>query len=185
MRTGHFGTSADGHAMRLALCDLARYYDLPVNLWGLSTSSSSLDALYGHEATTYGLLAQLAGVDEVYSLGLLGSAQILSLDKMVLDNHLARQIGLMARPLSLDEAHLAVDLIEQVGIGGSFVGRRETRAATRRGYLPPWPPAGEEVLALVHREALEILHHHQPPPLPPGAAEQIEVLMVQADAVLA
>ncbi|HSR35071.1 MAG TPA: trimethylamine methyltransferase family protein, partial [Anaerolineae bacterium] len=64
MQTGRFGGSADGHAMRLALCDLARFYNLPVNLWGLSTSSRSLDALYGHEATTYGLLAYLAGVDE-------------------------------------------------------------------------------------------------------------------------
>jgi trimethylamine:corrinoid methyltransferase-like protein len=81
--------------MRLALCDLARFYNLPVNLWGLSTSSGNLDALYGHEATAYGLLAYLAGVDEIYSMGLLGNAQILSLEKMVLDNHLARQIRIM------------------------------------------------------------------------------------------
>ncbi len=38
MQTGRFGGSADGHGMRLALCDLARFYHLPVNLWGLSTA---------------------------------------------------------------------------------------------------------------------------------------------------
>jgi trimethylamine--corrinoid protein Co-methyltransferase len=184
MRTGQFGGSANGHAMRLALCDLARFYHLPVNLWGLSSSSSKLDALYGHEATTYALLACLAGVDEVYSLGLLGNAQILSLEKMVLDNHLARQLAEVVRPLALDEEHLAAELVERVGIGGHFLGQQETRAFTRREYRPPWPPAGREMMDLVHEEALEILYGHRPPPLPPGAAEGLEAILAEADGAL-
>jgi trimethylamine--corrinoid protein Co-methyltransferase len=47
MQTGRYGGSADGHAMRLALLDLARFYNLPANLWGLSSTSQQLDALYG------------------------------------------------------------------------------------------------------------------------------------------
>jgi trimethylamine--corrinoid protein Co-methyltransferase len=185
MHTGRYGGSVDGHAMRLALCDMARFYNLPVNLWGLSTVSETLDALYGYEATTQGLLATLAGVDEIYSMGLLGSAQILSLDKMVLDNHLARQIEIMARPFLVDEDHLQAGLIERVGIGGHFLGQRETRAYTRSEYVPSWPPAGTELLDLVHEEALEILHHHQPPPLPEGAADKIEAILAAADEALA
>jgi trimethylamine--corrinoid protein Co-methyltransferase len=184
MLSGRFGSSADGHGMRLALCDLARHYHLPVNLWGLSSSSDVLDALYGYEATTYALLAQLAGVDEIYSMGLLGNAQILSLDKMVLDNHLARQIRTMARPVLVDVEHLQAELIERVGIGGHFLGQRETRTFTRREYVPPWPPAGRGVLEMVHEEALDILYHHQPPPLPPGAGEAIEAIVAEADKAL-
>jgi trimethylamine--corrinoid protein Co-methyltransferase len=171
--------------MRLALCDMARFYNLPVNLWGLSTVSETLDALYGYEATTQGLLATLAGVDEIYSMGLLGSAQILSLDKMVLDNHLARQIEIMARPFLVDEDHLQAGLIERVGIGGHFLGQRETRAFTRSEYVPSWPPAGADLLDLVHEDALDILHHHQPPPLPEGAADKIEAILAAADEALA
>jgi trimethylamine--corrinoid protein Co-methyltransferase len=185
MQTGRYGGSADGHAMRLALCDMARFYNLPVNLWGLSTVSEKLDALYGYEATTQGLLATLAGVDEIYSMGLLGSAQILSLDKMVLDNHLARQIEIMARPFLVDEDHLQAELIELVGIGGHFLGQRETRAFTRSEYVPAWPPAGTDLLTLVHEEALNILHNHQPPPLPPGSGKKIEAILAAADRELA
>jgi trimethylamine--corrinoid protein Co-methyltransferase len=185
MQTGRYGGSADGHAMRLALCDLARFYNLPVNIWGLSTASTELDALYGYEATTQGLLATLAGADEIYSMGLLGSAQILSLDKMVLDNHLARQMALMARPLLVDDEHLQAGLIERVGIGGHFLGQRETRAYTRREYVPVWPPAGEDLLEVVHEEALDILHNHQSPPLPGGAADKIEAIVAAADRALA
>jgi trimethylamine--corrinoid protein Co-methyltransferase len=185
MHTGRYGGSADGHGLRLALCEVARFYNLPVNLWGLSTFSNELDAQYGFEAATTTLLAYLAGADEIYSVGLLGSAQILSLDKMVLDNHLAHQLEAMVKPVLVDEDHLQADLIERVGIDGSYLTQRETRTFTRREYVPMWPPAGQTMLEIARAEALDILHNHQPPPLPAGAADRIEAIVAEADTALA
>jgi trimethylamine--corrinoid protein Co-methyltransferase len=185
MQTGRYGGSADGLAMPLALRDLARHYHLPVNIAGLATASGELGALYGYEATSHCLLAHLSGADEIYSMGLLGDAQVLSLDKMVLDNHLARQLDIMTRPLLVDEEHLQAELIERVGIGGSYLGRRETRAFTRREYVPVWPPASASLLDMVHEEALGILHGHQPPPLPPGAGEKMDAILARANEALA
>jgi hypothetical protein len=51
--------------------------------------------------------------------------------------------------------------------------------------VPAWPPAGADLLDLVHEEALDILHNHQPPPLPPGAGEKIEAILAEADKALA
>lgn len=181
MRTGRYGGGADEHGLKLALCEMARFYHLPVNLFGLSSSSQALDAQYGYQATASGLLAHLAGADEIYSLGLLGSAQVLSLDKMVLDNHLARQIEIMARPLLAHDLDLQAGLIERVGIGGHYLNQPETRAAAHREYVPVWPPAGKTMLEVAHQEALDILHHHRPPPLPDGALEQIEAVVAEAD----
>jgi trimethylamine--corrinoid protein Co-methyltransferase len=185
MHTGRYGGGADGHGLRLGLCDLARFYNLPVNLWGLSTSSDELDAQYGYEATAAGLLAHLVGADEIYSVGLLGSAQILSLEKMVLDNHLAHQIEIMIQPILVDEEHLQADLIEHVGIGGHYLKQRETRTFTRREYVPVWPPAGKPILEVVREEALDILYNHQPPSLPSGAENKIETIVEEADRALA
>ena len=185
MHTGSYGGSADGQGLQLGLRDLARFYNLPVNLGGLDTSSHELDAQYGYEATTSCLLAYLAGADEIYSIGLLGSAQILALDKMVLDNHLAHQIEIMVRPVLVDEDHLQANLIERVGIGGSYLTQRETRAFTRREYVPVWPPVGKTMLELARAEALDILHNHQPPPLPSGAADKIEAIVAEVDKALA
>jgi trimethylamine--corrinoid protein Co-methyltransferase len=184
MQTGRYGGSTDGHALRLGLCEMARFYNLPVNLWGLSTTSGKIDALYGYEATTACLLAVLSGADEIYSMGLLGSAQVLSLEKMVLDNHLAHQIAAMNKPVILDKDHLQAELIERVGVGGHYLRQRETREYTRREYVPVWPPAGKSVLELARGEALEIAHHHLPPPLPEGAEAKIEDLLREADVVL-
>jgi trimethylamine--corrinoid protein Co-methyltransferase len=185
MHSGRYRGSADGLGLGIALCAMARFYNLPVNLWGLSTASDSLDAQYGHEATAGTLLAYLAGADEIYSAGLLDSAQILSLDKMVLDNYLAHQIEAMVRPILADEVHLQADLIARVGVGGHYLNQRETRAFTRREYLSPWPPVGSTMLEIAHAEALDILHSHQPPPLPAGAAGQIEAIVAEADRALA
>lgn len=185
LQTGRYGGSADGHRMRLALCQLARYYHLPVNLWGQSSASEQIDAQYGYESTVHTLLARLAGADEIYSMGLLGNAQILSLDKMVLDNHLARQMAITAQSLAVDEEDLQAGLIERVGSGGHFLGQRETRAFTRREYVPVWPPANTELLDMVHQEALDILHNHQPPPLPAGAEQRIAAILAAADRALA
>ena len=181
MLSGRYGGSADGCGMQLALCELAHHYDLPVNLNGLSTKSSSLDAQYGYEAMANTLIAKLAGADEIYSMGLLGSSQVLSLEKMVLDNHLARLVNEMTQAPPLDEEHLQAELIEKVGIGGTYLTRSETRDFTRREYVPMWPPFDKTVLEIARTEALEIFHHHKPPPLPNGAAAKIETILEEAD----
>jgi trimethylamine--corrinoid protein Co-methyltransferase len=185
MQTGRYGNSADVHGLKLALTEMGRFYNLPVNLWGLSTASRQLDVRYGYEATSSTLLAYLARPDEIYSMGLLGSAQILSLEKMVLDNHLARQIEIMARPVLVDERHLQADLIERVGIGGHYLGQRETRTVTRHEYVPMWPPAGRTMLEIARQEATDILHNHRPPALPSGGGAELKAIIARANSSLA
>jgi trimethylamine--corrinoid protein Co-methyltransferase len=185
MTSGRYRNSADGNAMRLALAQLARFYDLPVNLMGLSTSSSALDALYGYEATAACLLSLLAGADEVYSMGLLGSSQILSLDKLVLDHHLTRELEIMVRPVAVDDPHLQADLIERVGIGRHFLKEPQTLAWIRKEYVPVWPPVGKDMMPLIHDQTAAILRDHRPAALPAGGKEKIEAIVAEADRTLA
>jgi trimethylamine---corrinoid protein Co-methyltransferase len=185
MRTGRYGGGAGEYGLKLALREMANFYHLPANLWGLSTTSAELDARYGHEATASVLLAALAGADEIYSAGLLGSAQILSLEKMVLDNHLIHQVEIMTGPFLAGEAQLQAGLIAEVGIGGHYLLRRETRTALRQEYVEPWPPAGKTALQVARAEALDLLDRHRPPSLPDGAAEAMDAIVSAAELALA
>jgi trimethylamine--corrinoid protein Co-methyltransferase len=185
MQTGSYGAGPDGQRLQLGLRDLARFYHLPVNMAGLGTSSPDLDAHYGHEATAYTLLAYLARADEIYSVGLLGSAQVLSLDKMVLDNHLIHQIEAMVGRTPVDDAHLQADLIARVGIGGHYLSQPETRTFTRHEYVPRWPPIDKAMVEVAHEEALGILLTHKPAPLPEGAQEVMDAVLAEADQALA
>jgi len=181
MQTGRYGGSADGYGMGSALHQLARFYNLPANLRGLSTKSKKLDAQYGYEAAAGTILSYLSGADEIYSVGLLGAAQILSLEKMVLDNHIIHQIETMLTPIKIDEDHLQVELIKQVGVGGEFLTRRETLNYTRSDYIPLWPPHNKDLLELIHSEAQELLDSHIPLSLPEGAEEKIKNILAEAD----
>jgi trimethylamine--corrinoid protein Co-methyltransferase len=163
---------------------MARFYNLPVNLWGCGTSSLELDAQYGFNATSSLLFAYLAGADEIYSMGLLGNSQYLSLEKMVLDNHLTKQVEIMTRAVPTDDSDFQLKAIENVGIGGNFLAERETRDFTTSDYIPPWPPEGKTMLEVAREEAMEIYKNHLPPPLPTGAAEKIERIVSEADRVL-
>lgn len=181
MQTGRYGGSADGFGVSTALINMARYYDLPANLRGLSTKSKQMDAQYGYEAMAGTMLSYLSGADEIYSVGLLGEAQILSLDKMVFDNHLIHQIEAMLKPIDLDDEHLQVELIKRVGIGGEYLTQRETLKYTRSEYVPLWPPHNKNLLEIIHNEACDIFNTHTPPPLPDGALEKINDILNDAD----
>jgi trimethylamine---corrinoid protein Co-methyltransferase len=185
MRTGRYGGGAGEYGLKLALCEMARFYHLPSNLWGLSTASAELDARYGHEATASALLAALAGADEIYSAGLLGSAQILSLEKLVLDHHLIRQVEIMTGPFLAADPQVQAGLIAEVGVGGHYLLRRETRSALRQEYVEPWPPAGKTALGVARAEALDLLDRHRPLPLPGGAAEAMDAVLAAAGLALA
>jgi trimethylamine--corrinoid protein Co-methyltransferase len=184
MRTGRYGGSADGYGTGAALINMARFYDVPANMWGMSTKSKQLDTQYGYEALAGTMLSYLAGADEIYSHGLLGAAQILSLDKMVLDNHIIHQIEAMLSSINVDEAHLQAELIKQVGVGGEFLTRKETLKYTRQEYIPMWPPHSADLIEIIHAEAQEILNNHTPPPLPEGAEKRIKGILEKADKVL-
>jgi len=180
MQTGRYGGSADGHILCLGLAEMARFYNLPFNLGGLATHSHSMDMQYGAEAMTHGLLSYLYGADEIYSMGLLGDAQVLSYEKLVADNFLTQQLESIVKSINVDEAHLGAELIAKVGIGGHYLKQKETRDFTQREYIPMWPPADKSILELARKEALEIYHHHEVPPLPNGAAEKLDAIITQA-----
>jgi trimethylamine--corrinoid protein Co-methyltransferase len=185
MRTGNYGSNATIYGILVALREMARFYNLPVNLWGCGTSSLELDAQYGFNATSSLLFAYLAGADEIYSMGLLGNAQYLSLEKMVLDNHLTKQVDCMINSIPTQDEDFQMNVIEKVGIGGNFLGERETRDFTETKYVPPWPPEGKTMLEIAREEALEIYEKHVPPPLPDDAEAQLERIVREADLALA
>ena len=184
MQTGRYGSSADGYGISPALFNLAQFYNVPANLRGLATKSKQIDAQYGYESISGTMLSYLSGADEIYSVGLLGAAQILSLEKMVFDNHLIHQLETMLTPINVDKAHLQADLIKEVGIGGEFLTKRETLEYTRSEYVPLWPPHDKNLTDIIHAEAQTILDTHSPPPLPEGAADKIKSILTEADQTL-
>jgi trimethylamine--corrinoid protein Co-methyltransferase len=93
LRTAVFrGHTQETDLLGLALCDLAHWYGLPVNVNGLSTGAHHLGLEASANGTRSGLVYALAGADELFGIGLLNGAQTLSLEKLFLDAEMVRAI---------------------------------------------------------------------------------------------
>ena len=91
LRTAVFrGHTQETDLLGLALCDLAHWYGLPVNVNGLSTGAHHLGLEALANGARSGLVYTLAGADELFGIGLLNGAQTLSLEKLFLDAEMVR-----------------------------------------------------------------------------------------------
>ena len=90
--------------------------------------------------------------------------------------------------LQVDRDSLGLDTIAEVGPGGDFLGTRHTAKHMRNVQWRPtiinskgferWrEDGGLDLREKARRRALDLLAHHQPPPLPTAAAVAIDALV--------
>ena len=196
MRSGVYACAGpEAILMNVALVAMGRSYGLPVMATGFTSDAKEYSVVAGFEGGSAALAAMLARPDAIVGAGLLDSAQLLYLPKLVLDAEIMRQCQAVQRGLTVDEDHLAADLICRIGPRGQYLGARETRRTLQAGehYRPQaygresydaWSAAG---LTDVQRAAAtvdEILESHRPKPLPAGAVERFAALVAAARAEL-
>ncbi len=177
--------------MNLGLVEMGRSYGLPVMATGLTSDAKDYSVVAGFEGGMSALASALTHPDALVGAGLLDAAQMLYLPKLVLDAEIARQLFAVQRGLTIDDEHLAVELIERVGAGGQYLAARETRRALRSGehYRPQayqrqsydaWAEQGETDVQRAAARVDEILATHEPKPLPDGAAGRFAAIIDEA-----
>ncbi len=115
---------------------LGRFYGLPSSSW-VSTESVFEDAQAALE-TMFGIAAHVQeGVSLVWGLGQLESEMTLSLAQLVIDDEMVAYVRRHRRGFAVDEASLALDLVREVGIAGSFLGTDHTLAHHRGELFSP------------------------------------------------
>jgi trimethylamine--corrinoid protein Co-methyltransferase len=167
-----FGAPEQG-LMAVAMIQMARHYGLPsyVNV-GLS-DSKLMDAQSGFERGTSLLLGALAGADTFGHMGIVGPDQAGSLEQLICDNEIAACVKRIIRGFEVNSGTLALGVVKQVGIGGSFLGEEHTRAHYRseswlsalfdRQRWEPWKSSGSKsIWDRAHERKLQILAHHTP-----------------------
>jgi trimethylamine--corrinoid protein Co-methyltransferase len=150
------------------------------------------DAQAGHEKTLTALLPALAGANLIYGMGMLEMGQVLSFSQMVMDNEFAAMLKRSIRGIGFDDELMAVDLINQVGIGGNFLGHQHTldhivgeqvqADLIDRRMRGGWEKRGAKDL---HQSSVErakkILETHQPKRLESGLAEELVKIAKSAE----
>jgi trimethylamine---corrinoid protein Co-methyltransferase len=115
---------------------LGRFYGLPSSSW-VSTESAFEDEQAALE-TMFGLATHVEeGVSLVWGLGQLESEMTLSLAQLVIDDEIVAYVRRHRRGFAVDEASLALDVVREVGIAGSYLETDHTFAHHRRELFSP------------------------------------------------
>jgi trimethylamine---corrinoid protein Co-methyltransferase len=119
-------------AMMCATVQIAHYLGLPCRAGGGLTDAHLPDMQAGIEATM--ALAEVArcGVDFVlHGTGTISSVNAVSFEKVIIDDELVGMIRARNLPIEVDDDTLALDTIETVGPGGSYLLEPHTLAHCR------------------------------------------------------
>jgi trimethylamine--corrinoid protein Co-methyltransferase len=168
-----------------ASAQMGHYYGFPVR-GVIDSESKVLDAQAGYETAVCLLVSALAGINWHTSTGVVGPGEIgMSLEKIVLDNDLAGYVKRILKGIEVSDETLAVDVIDEVGPGGTFLAHPHTRKWFRKEqYFPTifdrrkyedWVRHGRKDAAQRARERVqEILRDHWPEPLDPVIRKRLE-----------
>lgn len=115
---------------------LGRFYGLPSASW-VSTESHFEDEQAALE-TMFGIVTHLQeGVSLVWGLGQLESEMTLSLAQLVIDDEMVAYVRRHRRGFVVDDETLALDVVREVGIAGSFLETEHTRRHHRGELFAP------------------------------------------------
>ena len=192
MRTTQMIFSGPEQGLLAAACtEMGKHYGLPVYINVGLTDSKTVDAQAGLECAASLLAGALAGADIFGHMGIAGVDQAASLDMLVWQDEVIAYVERMLRGMEVSDETLALDLIDEVGPGGTFIDRMHTAEHYRehiwmptlldREYWPAWEAAGKPDTATRVRQRLDaLLAGYEPTPLDP--AVDADMARIVADA---
>lgn len=175
---------------RVMLVELAHKYGLPI--FGLTGCSDSKlpDEQAAAEAAFSILLESLAGAQLAHDVGYLDSGMTDLIEQVVICDELIAYTKQFMKGLEVNEETLALDVIDEVGPDGDYMGTQHTHKHFREDWYPKlferrnfaaWEKAGAKSMRQRAREkALNILETHKPEPLPQDVQQQIDRIVAQA-----
>jgi trimethylamine--corrinoid protein Co-methyltransferase len=170
---------------KVAMVQMARFYNLPIYGLGGGVEGKVPDAEAASEAMMSMLLDGLAGMTLSQSLGTLSWGLYGSPEMVVICDELVHMIKRVLAGISIDDDTLAVDVIREVGHGGSFLQHEHTARhfrqelffpnLFRRQTIDQWQKSGSKMVhEVAHERVQEILAKASPVPLSPGADAELE-----------
>jgi trimethylamine--corrinoid protein Co-methyltransferase len=171
MRSGVFlSGSTEGALINAAGCQMALRYGIPSQVGGIAASGCVPGYEIGYQKAMSALLPAMAGADQVVGIGGFERSGVESVEQVVMDCELWRNVIRAWRGIEVDEARVAFDAIARVGPGGYFMKDPHTLKHFRSeimlpkiAMLPSSPGASAEPIRdAARKEVRRILSEHRP-----------------------
>jgi trimethylamine--corrinoid protein Co-methyltransferase len=174
-----------------AYADLFHSYGLPI--WGTAGCSDAQfpDLQAGAEYGFTLLNAALDGCNLIHDCGYIGQGFIAAPEMILFADEVISMVKRYMKGFEIDEDHLALDVIKNVGPGGHFLGEKHTLdyfmkehwrpSFFNRESLPNWLRKGKKTLnEKLVAKAVDILKNHKPEPLPDSVRSDLDRIWERA-----
>ena len=167
-----------------ALAEMAHYLHLPVFSTAGCTDAVTFDQQAAAESAISCLMAALSGANLVHDVGFTEAANSASLELIAATDEFIGMVGCIMDGIEVTPETLALDVIDQVGPGGSYFGEKHTVRHFRQNWFPrllnrhnyeQWTAAGGLSLGdKANQRVRQILQEHKPEPLPPELVAELD-----------
>jgi trimethylamine---corrinoid protein Co-methyltransferase len=176
-----------------AIAKMAQYYDIPCRI-GAGVSDSKLpDAQAGYEFTLNALPIALSGANMIFGAGGLEAGLTFDYAKLIMDHECITNIHKLISGVKVDHESMALNLIDEIGPGGTYLTHNHTFQHTRsqsqavvfdRKTRAQWLQSsnGKDLTEMAYEKARNIIANHEPVALRPGARETIKELLKEFEA---
>jgi trimethylamine--corrinoid protein Co-methyltransferase len=167
------------------------YYHMPV--WGFSGCSDSKlpDVQAGIESALWILWTALSGANLVHDVGYIESGLTCSYEMIVVCDEVIDFVRRLLGGVKLTREMMALDVIHEVGPGGSYIDTSHTLRHFERVWYPrlfdrrthgTWVEAGKPTaIKTANQVAREAISKHTPIPLPAASLNTLRNIIAEAD----
>lgn len=176
---------------RIAVAEMARFYNLPS--WGYAGCSDSciLDEQAAADATASVMAAVLSGQNLVHDIGYLEAGLTTSPEMILFTTEIISRMRCFTRGMSLDDESFALDIIDEVGPGGTFLTGEHTFRHFRDFWQPKyysrrrrddWTREGSLRMGeRIREEVIAIMESHRGGEIADRLRDEIAYIMAQSE----
>jgi trimethylamine--corrinoid protein Co-methyltransferase len=194
MRVGRIAIGAvEMGLINVASAQIAHFYDLPCRGTASATDSKLLDFQAGYEKSIVLSMAALGGVNKIFYPGTMEGALTVSKEGLVLDHEMIESVYRTLEGVRVEDATLAIGIVDAVGPGGHFLKQRHTlQFVQQEAFLPrladrqtreKWVDGGGKTMVQrAGEEVCRILAEHEVEPLPAAVEAELERIVRDVEA---
>jgi trimethylamine--corrinoid protein Co-methyltransferase len=159
--------------LNAGFADMAHFYGLPFFCLAGATDAKILDAQAGLEYAMSLYNATLNGCNLIHDCGYLEFGSTASFESVLFSDEIIGMLKYMLQPLNFTDESVALNVIDKVGPGNSFLMEHHTNDNYKKSFFFPrflnrqkigkWErEGGKDIHAILNDNARKIYHNHQP-----------------------
>ena len=176
-----------------AIARMSQYYGIPCRIGAGVSDSKVPDAQAGYEFTLNALPIALSGANMIFGAGGLETGLTFDYAKLIMDHECITNILKLISGVKVDHESMVLDLIDEIGPGGTYLTHPHTFQRTRsqsqavvfdRKPRAQWLQSskGKDITEMAYEKARQIIDNHKPFALAAGADGTIKDLLEEFEA---